>query len=1185
MSSTGHSRVLARLARFRRELKWAQVQRAWGFWLGLLPLHVLVLAILEHTGDHSLDTRQNLLHFLELGFWLWAAGLLVPALWIFGVRRGTPSDEELAGQLGWGSAEIRDRLLNALQLQNGSRENREGYDPELMLASLDQLLPALDRHEDRRSLPLASRTRALKSGAGMALVLVLIALAGGHDSLTALQRILHPERDFRPPAAFSLLLSSDRDTLILGERLSIEVEPRGTELPAQVELFSQVGHEEPVRRVLPLKRGVARAEDLGPAVSTRFWAAAGEIHSDTLDVLVRIPPVLRELRVAFQPPAYTGLPRQELPEGLGDVHCPVGSRVELSGRLSEPVSLATLSLEAGRGPEQKSLLDNFGDAGDSLAFRTQFVARGAGRWELAFLDHEGLPTRGDLAHELSVIPDQPPVLRVLVPTESEGRLERDLSQKLVAVAEDDYGIGRLRLVYTIRSGLLSHGEELPDPSQLTAPPEGWHEKDLPLNRSERVRATLDDNWDLSPAGLLPDDRVHFYLEVFDNDGWNGAKSVRSVLYTLKVPGMEELYAEVEEDQGDLASEAAEILEETRENSRHLQELSQEMRKQPEPSWEQQQKLKQLTERQEELMQQASETSEKLEQLQQKLEMNNMVSEELKQKFMRLSELLKEAIDPELMEKLKQASQQVQAEETPQAPREKNLQEMKDLLKEMERQMEQFLSVLEDMRMQQKLEEFGRRLMEMADRQDQLGQDMDQRSGQELAPEEQALRKDFQELQKEIGQFQQDFSDKSTMPREQLQSYQEQVQQAQPESAMQELSEQLQAGDTGEQSQQDSDKLELDLESLAAQMQDAAKQASNNSKNEMAREIDRVCQELLVLSHLQEKVNAGNTDLDARSARLPVLAEQALENRLGVAACADAVGAMSMKSFLIPKRALALLGAGLSSLDRMLVSYEERNLGELRRNGPHVLGNVNQTILALKEAKSQMQQASSSSGFEEMMEQLAQASARQQGLNGQCSKLMSNTPGNSQKPMSVSFGDAAAQQGELRQQMESLAAKLGQEGRSKGSGKTPGQGEAGEEGEPQPGSGKRPGDQPGEQQVLGDMGQVASDMKEVEKDLANQQYTERTRMLQERILTRLLEAQQSVRRQDFSQKRQSRSADPLKAAAPPELSGVQNTESLEQDLLRALREGYTPEYEKLIRDYFRALESDGTRAEDRVDEAE
>ena len=80
MSSTGHSRVLARLSRFRRELKWVQVQRAWGFWLGLLPLHVLVLAILEHTGDHSLDTRQNLLHFLELGFWLWAAGLLATVL-------------------------------------------------------------------------------------------------------------------------------------------------------------------------------------------------------------------------------------------------------------------------------------------------------------------------------------------------------------------------------------------------------------------------------------------------------------------------------------------------------------------------------------------------------------------------------------------------------------------------------------------------------------------------------------------------------------------------------------------------------------------------------------------------------------------------------------------------------------------------------------------------------------------------------------------------------------------------------------------------------------------------------------------------------------------------------------------------------------------------------------------------
>ena len=257
-----------------------------------------------------------------------------------------------------------------------------------------------------------------------------------------------------------------------------------------------------------------------------------------------------------------------------------------------------------------------------------------------------------------------------------------------------------------------------------------------------------------------------------------------------------------------------------------------------------------------------------------------------------------------------------------------------------------------------------------------------------------------------------------------------------------------------------------------------------------------------------------------------------------------------------------------------------SLAELQRSGPHVLGTVNQTILLLKESKAQMQNAKSASGFEEMMEQLAQASSSQQCLNGQCSKLMSSTPGGSQKPMSISFGDAASQQSELRQQMESLAEKLGQEGKGKregkgkgkdGKGDGEGEGE-GEAGKPQPKPGGRSGEFPGDNGVLGDLGQAASDMKEVEQDLLNQQYTERTRKLQERILTRLLEAQQSVRRQDFSEKRQSRTASPLRPDTPAELK-PESDRGMQQDLLRALREGYTPEYEKLIRDYFRALEGE------------
>jgi hypothetical protein len=207
-----------------------------------------------------------------------------------------------------------------------------------------------------------------------------------------------------------------------------------------------------------------------------------------------------------------------------------------------------------------------------------------------------------------------------------------------------------------------------------------------------------------------------------------------------------------------------------------------------------------------------------------------------------------------------------------------------------------------------------------------------------------------------------------------------------------------------------------------------------------------------------------------------------------------------------------------------------------------MGRVNLAILLLKEAQQQMEKSGSSSGFQEMMEKMAQSASRQQCLNGQCTNLMSLKPGQSQKPMSISFGDAQSEQGSIRKDLESLQEKLGEDGKPR----------------------------------LGDLGQAAADMKEVEKDLANRTYTERTQKLQERIVSRLLDAQRSVRRQDEEKKRESRSAQPLRAAAPPPVE-LQRERALERDLQRALQGGYRPEMQELIRDYFRALEEDAQPA--------
>ena len=111
-------------------------------------------------------------------------------------------------------------------------------------------------------------------------------------------------------------------------------------------------------------------------------------------------------------------------------------------------------------------------------------------------------------------------------------------------------------------------------------------------------------------------------------------------------------------------------------------------------------------------------------------------------------------------------------------------------------------------------------------------------------------------------------------------------------------------------------------------------------------------------------------------------------------------------------------------------------------------------------------------------------------------------------------------------------------------------------------------------MLGDLSRVAQDMREVQTDLANGSASSETMKRQERILSRLLDAQRSTRERDFEQKRRSEAGKNVARSSPGaiDLSTQEGKNKLREDLLRALRQGYSHEYEMLIKRYFDVLDT-------------
>jgi hypothetical protein len=109
-----------------------------------------------------------------------------------------------------------------------------------------------------------------------------------------------------------------------------------------------------------------------------------------------------------------------------------------------------------------------------------------------------------------------------------------------------------------------------------------------------------------------------------------------------------------------------------------------------------------------------------------------------------------------------------------------------------------------------------------------------------------------------------------------------------------------------------------------------------------------------------------------------------------------------------------------------------------------------------------------------------------------------------------------------------------------------------------------------ERVLGRMDKISEDMDEVIKDLESGDVSERTLQKEERILSRLLDAQRSVHTRDYEKDRLSRTAADV-YSKPGAASSVQPaSQLLREEIRRAMALKAPGEFEDLIRLYFRAL---------------
>ncbi len=117
------------------------------------------------------------------------------------------------------------------------------------------------------------------------------------------------------------------------------------------------------------------------------------------------------------------------------------------------------------------------------------------------------------------------------------------------------------------------------------------------------------------------------------------------------------------------------------------------------------------------------------------------------------------------------------------------------------------------------------------------------------------------------------------------------------------------------------------------------------------------------------------------------------------------------------------------------------------------------------------------------------------------------------------------------------------------------------------------------EILGRLDDTVDEMEKTVAEMERSGASQGTVDRQKKILSRLLDAQRSLRRRDYTRERISRVGEEYRREQPGGLPDdvTRATQELREDLLRAMEQAYPSEYRDLIRAYFEGLSQDAGAA--------
>jgi hypothetical protein len=1026
------------------------------------------------------------------------------------------SDETIARLIGGVFPDVRDRLLNALQLCASPSGTEPLYSAELVEQAVRDVYTRC-APKDFAGVVSFVRARHLWYGAGLltAVAVVLFLLLPSFAGPAAL-RLWHYSLTYEDPAPYRLAVAPGDADVVKGESVRIAVRVEGPGAPSIVLSTRRDGETALENRLLERgEDGVYRHELAALKSSTSYWVRAGRVESPTYRLRVVDRPAIRSLKASLRFPAYAGMAPRELPENTGDITALRGTDVALS--ILSNKALATAWVRFDGESLQPLRVDGKKASGSFRLMRER-------TYQILLRDSLGVENTDPITFALRPLPDASPTVSILFPGPALDVADNAVVPLLVR-ASDDFGVMRARLRYRLAQ------------SRYERPQEQFAGVDLRLPLRGGRELSLSHRWDLSPLSLAPQDVVEYYVEAFDNDAVTGPKAGVSETHVLRLPSLEEVLAAADQEQDKALAMMESMLQEVEEARRKLASLQQDVKQAEQRSdWQERQKSDELLRKYEEVRKQVEAVNRNLEKMVGAMQENRLLSPETLQKYEELQELMQQIASPEFaeaMKRLQEAMQTLNPEEMQRA-----LQKLALSEEEFRKNLERTISLLKRIQIEQKLDEMVRRAEQLSQEQENLRSatersDSDSaraeaaRRQRDLAEQSTRLKQEMEALAQRMEEF------PGEMPEQQMREAGRELERAELERRMQEIAGQIASGQTPQALAGQREAL-ADMERFSASMKAVKEAMQAGQTQQVLNAMKGIERDLLELSRRQEELRNGSRSLEPTSPRFRESAQEQVQLAGDLGSVAERLSALSQKTFSVSPEMGRSLGEAFREMRESLSALEQRNATQAAQQQQAAMGSLNETAQQVQTAMNGLMQGGSGGmGMAGLLQRLRQVSAGQEQLNRETGGLSPS--------QAAELGRLAAEQGALRKSLEQLAREAAESGQSS--------------------------------RLLGDLRTIAGEMREVQTDLAQGELTPETLQRQEKILSRLLDSQRSARERDFERKRRAETGTDVARGQVPEAAPAGQNEKarLRRDLLRALEEGYARDYQELIRKYFEALD--------------